>query len=420
MTRTRSRTTSAGVYDDESWIYSYPHGHASRVFVNDETITDDVHKWPAPKSGIGSGDVGGYLQQTKYVCVPGGQFFECHTNWSNPAMSAYNWKAYQFAWSRSQAYLAGHPAPWVKTPAVSDFDLFKAGATAIARCSPTLPHASISQALGEIRRDGIPAIPGLKAFEKGPRPGKKAGSEYLNVEFGIKPLLSDIRKVLTAERKSDRIIAQYVKDSGKLVRRRYEFPATSSTVVEDLGLYAPVSAFTTSMYAVPKGRVTRTTTIERRMWFSGAFTYHVNDADSILGRLHRGSQIANHLTGVGVNPGVLWDLTPWSWAVDWFSNTGDVMTNISSMGTDGLVLVRGYIMAETVTTVTYTNIGAQLWARVGKYPPMSLTQSWTETIRQRRRATPFGFGLSVAAFTPRQLAIVAALGLSRDGRKLAL
>nr|UJQ84972.1 MAG: hypothetical protein 1 [Leviviridae sp.] len=347
---------------------------------------------------------------------------------------AYNYEGPLFAY-RTGTFTAANLryTEWIRTAPVSEADLMSYGATAISRCAPTSPHASLSQALLELRRDGIPAIPGLRSFQSRykkatdrykptsrERVGKSrvnTGSEYLNVEFGWKPLLSDVRKLASSQRRAEKLTSDYIRDSGRLVRRRYEYPTTVTVTELDLAdAYVP-PGLPLTYWAVSKGKVHRTTTVTRRIWFEGAFTYHVSGGDDMLSKMRQGLQVANHLSGIGITPGVLYDLTPWSWAVDWFVNTGDVLKNISMMLADGLVVVYGYIMAETTTVVVYTNKGARLKTST---VPFNLTQTFTETVKQRRRATPFGFGLNPGEFTPRQLAIVAALGLSRDGRKLAL
>lgn len=100
---------------------------------------------------------------------------------------------------------------------------------------------------------------------------------------------------------------------------------------------------------------------------------------------------------------------PWSWAADWVSNTGDVLHNLSAMSTDGLVMAYGYMMEETSETWTYVNNGAiTVSGRV-----LNLTQNFRTTTKVRRSATPFGFGLDWAKFTPRQMAILGALSITR-------
>lgn len=327
----------------------------------------------------------------------------------------------QTAWHPNTPYGGSqYPVP----PAISTDLAIGLGATAISRCAPTNPHASASQTLGELRRDGLPAIPVLAHLRKLGRPSKKevpsvVGGEYLNVEFGWKPMLNDVKKLLHAQQDAEKVLEQYRKDSGRLVRRTYAFPERSETVVDRvIGNYAPSPALDSNFYLVRQGKISETVTTHWAARFSGAFTYHVAPADQFLG-LTRAAQQANHLLGVGITPAVLWDLSPWTWAADWFANTGDVINNISMMQSDGLVVVYGYITVESTAVRTITNYGTILRDNNGTYP-MDLTQTWTTKSQIRCKATPFGFSPLPWVFTPRQLAIVAALGLSSNGRKLSL
>jgi hypothetical protein len=118
---------------------------------------------------------------------------------------------------------------------------------------------------------------------------------------------------------------------------------------------------------------------------------------------------ADRLFGLNLTPDLVWNLTPWSWAIDWFTNFGDVVSNVSDMVTDGLVMRYGYIMEHTVAKNTYTLEGFSPLRGSLPVPPMSFV---TET-KVRRAANPFGFGFTWDGLSPRQLAIAAALGLSK-------
>jgi hypothetical protein len=79
------------------------------------------------------------------------------------------------------------------------------------------------------------------------------------------------------------------------------------------------------------------------------------------------------------------------------------------MAVDGLVIQYGYVMEHKVTTRSYYNDGAHSYKGDYVVSPVHL---FYET-KRRVRASPFGFGLDWSGFTPRQLAITAALGLTR-------
>jgi hypothetical protein len=125
----------------------------------------------------------------------------------------------------------------------------------------------------------------------------------------------------------------------------------------------------------------------------------------------RAEQSSAKLFGTRVTPELFWELTPWSWAVDWVTNLGDVIHNVSAFSRDGLVMPYGYMMATITIKDTYTLSGFQF----NTGPPQTMFQSFTSTSKQRIRATPFGFGLDLGGFTNRQWAIIGALGLSRTG-----
>jgi len=242
---------------------------------------------------------------------------------------------------------------------------------------------------------------------------KNAGDEYLNVQFGWKPLVSDISDTAFGIVSADRLMEQAMRDSGKVVRRRYNFPPTESiseTVVLD-GVNATKVAGSdrSSLYTDVrfKGRVTRIREITKRQWFSGAFTYHLpNYGEGLVGQARR----ANQLLGLSVTPEVLWNLTPWSWAVDWFSNVGDVIHNVQQMASNGLVLKYGYIMEHSIVSDSYSFSGPTGFKTSDVHP--LVVKLVTET-KIRRKATPFGFGLTLGGLSSTQKAIMAALGMSR-------
>jgi hypothetical protein len=121
-------------------------------------------------------------------------------------------------------------------------------------------------------------------------------------------------------------------------------------------------------------------------------------------------QEANKVLGTRLTPKTVWELTPWSWAADWFGTTGDVMSNLSTLGHDGLVLQYGYVMHEQIlaTSVDYKTVGA---------PELSGSYTNKLIMRQRFEATPYGFGFDLKSLTTRQVSILAALGLSKGGRR---
>jgi len=319
----------------------------------------------------------------------------------------------------------GHLLPWiplnaeiaplsVMTPA-ERLNLIAAGTTAIARCIPTNPVSGLANFLGELKRDGIPKRPGeamRSEFERG-KSLKGLSSEYLNWEFAVRPFYSDMRSFANVVKGHDKILKQYLRDSGKLIRRRYSYP-TETTVVSSIvsSAYYPQGGNLPASWFNPGVLHLETKTIVDR-WFSGAFCYYLNLDDNVLGKLSLYEQYANKLLGTRLTPELVWNLTPWSWAADWVSNAGDVFHNVSAFLGDGLVMRHGYMMEHKTIIRTYTLDGFSTKSTVsGDCRPITLTI--TQERKVRVKASPFGFGLTDANLSARQIAIIAALGINRS------
>lgn len=282
------------------------------------------------------------------------------------------------------------------------------GTSAVAAVLPTNPVASMATAIAELRREGLPSLPGKQLREQSDLLRRRAGSEYLNVEFGWLPLVSDLKAFAYAVKHSRALIDQYVKNSDVKIRRRYTRPIERDTrVTTGGGFIAPLIASQAASGSVSEELYTR-------FWFSGAFRYHVPVDTDFMNRLLRYESLANHLLGSRITPEVVWNLAPWSWALDWFTNAGDVIHNISLLGVDGLVMQYGYAMREQRTTASYvqTVIPTAQTYIAGRSAGMTVVK----TMKQRVRANPYGFGVDDLTLTNRQLAILAALGLTRGQR----
>jgi len=300
----------------------------------------------------------------------------------------------------------------------SDSFLNSLGATAIAITKPTNSLATLATSLLELAHEGLPKLLGAKTWESRAKRASAAGSDYLNYEFGYKPLVGEVLSVASAIASADDILKQYHRDAGRVVRRRHVFPPEVQYEFEhfpmtNAGPFLPASS--SLLYiegALPQGMGvirTRKRTISR--WFSGAYTYVIPEGDSLFGRMVAYSLEAKKLVGLSITPEVLWAYMPWTWAVDWFTNMGDVVSNISDMATDGLVVKYGYLMEHSICEDTYTWVGPTGLVDPSIVP--SVVNLVTET-KLRRRANPFGFGLTWEGLTNRQQAIMAALGLSKS------
>jgi len=197
----------------------------------------------------------------------------------------------------------------------------------------------------------------------------------------------------------------------KNIRRRYEFPyslQTANIVRSDLGIRI------TDSVQFNLGSKTGTMLTEEQAWFSGCYTYFAIPppvTNSAADRMARYAAYADHLLGIRLTPEVVWNLTPWSWAIDWFTNTGDIIHNISAFSRDSLVMKWGYQMNSTRQRAWCSSTG-------GAIGSSTVTAASVYTIREHKvrfPATPyFGFG-TTGSLSGGQKAILLALGLSKTG-----
>lgn len=298
---------------------------------------------------------------------------------------------------------------WPSVSASSDSQLDALGTTAIARTIPTSPVADLVTTFGELLREGIPSMIGAQTWRERSLKAKNAGSEYLNVEFGWKPLINEIQTFARVVRDADRILKQYEKMSGQKIMRSYQFPTETSSTLTELGNAYPIPAsIATIVGAISKqGNKQRFDKIETRRWFEACYTFYLPKSGTLDGFLAR----ADKLYGLRITPEVLWNLAPWSWAIDWFSNAGDVMKNISRFAADGLVMRYGYVMEHKKheRTFTLSNVGFKSYG-----DGHTFVEIFEVETKSRRVANPYGFASNWSGLTLRQKAIIAALGLTRS------
>jgi len=302
------------------------------------------------------------------------------------------------------------PSSYPPSGESSDIELTRLGATAIARCKPTNSIANVATAIGEIFREGLPSLISSQNWLNKTQISRAAGDDYLAYQFGWRPLVSDVQSFATGVTRVDAALRQLERDAGKVVRRHYYFPTQKSVETTVLSASAfPVGPVVNSASFQTFGKVVRTRETVRRQWFSGAFSYHMPGGLDSRTKLGRYALLADRL-GLKLTPETLWNLSPWTWAADWFSNTGDVISNLSDFAEFGLVMRYGYLMEQSIVSDTYSMEGAVLSDGTPfSCPPLVLV---TET-KIRKQANPYGFGVSWDTLSAFQLSVLSALGISR-------
>lgn len=296
-----------------------------------------------------------------------------------------------------------------------DGNAFTSGATGWNRYRPTRPSVNIGQSIGEAKE--IPRM--LRTSAKGFHDTwrslggsktrfapKKLANHWLNHQFGWVPFLSDLRGLYETTKKLDTKLKRLRKYNGKWEKRGGTFDTDSVTevvshVTNTVGLW-PTPA---GVVNASGGERKYTRTTSRRCWFTARFRYWIPGNPE--GWYWKARAIAM-LYGLQPSPSLIWELTPWSWLIDWWSNAGDVIASISSSVLDNLAAKQAYVMRRSVQKVDFYGLQALLDGQ-------RIQCSWSAEYERKSRAvaSPFGFGLSEDDFTLRQWSILGALGLSK-------
>jgi hypothetical protein len=343
-------------------------------------------------------------------------------------------------------FWTGHNAPNLLDRVVLPFPAIDIGlGTKFLRSTmPGKSEANLMQLILELLID-LPRIPfdrfDQKLYDRRNLP-KNIGSEYLNIVFGWAPLVSDVLKVCEAIVKIDDVITQYQRDAGpeKTVRRTRKLDpvrnSTTSTVSNNVrlgfpygpnGVYPGIDVFRHQVtgalipqangFAGHSGRLTLEENTYEQYSFVARWQYYLGSDSPIFGKMRTYAQLARKTLGIRLDLELLWELTPWTWMLDWFANIGDILAINAAIASDSQVLQYAYLTRHYQVTHKYTHTGVTFGDGNATGPITSLVSFKRH---QRVRATPYGFSVNLNGLTPQQIAILASLvaGNSNKGGRL--
>lgn len=169
-----------------------------------------------------------------------------------------------------------------------------------------------------------------------PKPSSLAAAN-LNYQFAVVPTISDIKKGAEAVLKSEKIMKQYIRDATRTIRRTSERQIDSKTFRENgvpigptlLGgtcagmKYRCISGAIPGPYYQPQMIGYLNTRLTQRAF--ATYSYAIPDLDGIAGRYDQYVGEAQRILGIKFDAQTLYDLTPFSWMLDWFVDIGGVL-----------------------------------------------------------------------------------------------
>jgi hypothetical protein len=295
-----------------------------------------------------------------------------------------------------------------------------------AATAPDRNVGTLAVTLIELLRGDVPSL--LKNFREmmaGYRTVRNyVGSEALNITFGWTPLIQEYFNLVKVGMNLERVV--YYESFRR--KRQWEGPATSSRANGTVSVNNILSPYTSAYRHHEVGDVVGASSgsgllCEHQTETVESEDYHWSSRYTGLAKASRraesfSDQAMDVFKRLGAidDPTLLWDLTPYSWLVDWFTTMGDSISNANTYGpmkgkydvdyayltTQRIHSVQGHIARVNSSSPYYRSYSLER--------PTSVAISRT---RWRDRATPFGFGTQLGSLSASQFGILVALGLAQ-------
>ena len=222
--------------------------------------------------------------------------------------------------------------------------------TLLARSNPSRPDISPLDLLQDLK-DIPKQLKDVGRLIKSPKRllnSKEIANQYLGAKFGWLPLIKDVQDLLDIgkhiHRRNDELSRLYTSNGLKRRLNLGEWTATATsnkTIQSHLGLTINTVE---SIHTIRRcwGVVRWKPTISPR--------FYPSDAE----RLKQAKRISLGLTTEGLYQGA-WDLLPWTWIVDWFTNVSEfAQTNSNTVPASPS---ERSVMTETFTEIDYKVTG---------------------------------------------------------------
>jgi len=287
-------------------------------------------------------------------------------------------------------------AAYSDLPPQSDVDdIVGYGAQAWNKFKPARPNFQLGLSIAELR--DVPKL--LHASLDGI---KHISDYFLAVQFGWKPLLADIRNMINFVDRASKQLDFLQANVGKPIKRKGSvfYDATSGHLEHpgELQMWNVGGGGYNGLPYLPSAwSSSERWTYMRNITFAGEYVFYIKDVALPQTRKH----LAAALSGAILTPADLWDGLPWSWLIDWFANTSDVIHNLTDHVADRQISNYAYIMGKTTRSITETTTD-------GNFSP-SLTRNYVTIVR--RKVDPFRPDVG-GELTPLRIAILIALGIA--------
>jgi hypothetical protein len=234
---------------------------------------------------------------------------------------------------------------------------------------------------------------------------------YLQTEFNVLPLLSDIAGIATAIERTRARVTDLLVRQGKRQVKHFKMLVPSLQAAEEsaplsyglhggqfdgstnvdntaIGAYAsPYGGFRCVREYIPDQYAEFHAQVEYNFWFT---RFQAENAQ-LLGMLDA--------LGVNLNPQIIWNAIPWTFVVDWFADVGQWLGNHKILNLEPAVNISRYMWSWKFSRKVRLRLAAKM-GLMTDYTGYTYLPDLVETIYRRQNETPteaqylLGSGLS--------------------------
>jgi hypothetical protein len=296
-----------------------------------------------------------------------------------------------------------------------------------ASTAPDKNVGTLMTTLVELIRGDIPSV--LKNFREmmaGYRSIRNLiGSDALNITFGWTPLIQEYANIIKVGMNLERVI--YYESFRR--KRHWDGPVRSQENDLEVALTNMDAPYSRNAQFLAPGDIPgpnygyahiydahRSQTDSENYHWSSKYTGLAKAGPRAESFSSQAMDVFKRL-GLVDDPQVLWDLTPYSWLVDWFTTMGESIANANTYSplTGKYSVDYAYMTTKRVQNIEADLIRLTSSPDAFKYLTVKVPKAFgISTTVWRERATPFGFGTQLGSLSASQFGILVALGLAQN------
>lgn len=237
----------------------------------------------------------------------------------------------------------------------------------------------------------------------------RTGSDsYLQSEFNVRPLLSDICGINNALSHVRNELKGLIARAGSLQVRHYVCPL--------YGTYA--DKYETKDYTIGTMYCGGKVTFSRTVQYNDPVFHASMEYSYMLDSYNRGELLPRALAdslGVQLNPAIIWNAIPWSFVLDWFAGVGRWIDQFKVRNIEPTTRIYRYLWSYSVKRwcriSLATNVGTELHSSsLGLVP---VTDLWEHAYKRVVCNPDITRSITTSGLNPKEFSLAAALALSR-------